>query len=716
MPRQIIDPDLEVVDEILDENIGVGSPAPFDPFKPYSDEEIAERTRQFSSSNLPTYSDKEIDSFMRSLQESNPEIMEKLRGSISPAGDYLEDVHIEDQEAAVKAELEKQTPDADPINLDDDSYTTAKVNDLINHFQKEGISYTKYDPEGFQHKNAYPNNEGYLHVPGQHNTDKWLQTVKDIYHQEKNNIDRRAAIINSTEGWAPKEQFDFLNWLKFYEGGNHLKYKFAQSWYIGRDESYLLPIKVDNSNLEKEINNAKDSSVTELSGSEKKKIIENQRKKIIGRLDSVEKLLRTEQGHLFAGNELESLMETIFNLKKKVNVVNKLSASTRLYEDMIIREANILVKKGFEDSAELLFTLAEEAAKEDNKGAMPPPAPPAPPAQGSGSAGGLPATNTKAQPNAPEAPKNNAPGSAGSPAPGGPPSLPPIPGVKDLPPPPPPPPAPSPTPPASTPGSQPTPPTPAKDPKPAGIKNFLSRLDETDDNSLEVSEDDVLLSYAQEVAPPPPAASEPPPATPMAPAPPAVVEPPVTEELEVVDSPITPKSDFDNKVNQVLSSIRVEDVVSKLEDLAKVFRTREIPRQLAIIDMMLDSLGLASYFPSLSEATNKALESNNYISTRIDDILSKLHGAVKKNKIDLAGDEPKVSPQVEAIQDNLQEAQDLEKARKDLRKQQETEELMATEKETPEIEIEEEPAAPVAPAPPTPVASPATPPTAATGR
>ena len=119
-----------------------------------------------------------------------------------------------------------------------------------------------------------------------------------------------------------------------------------------------------------------------MSLSEKKHIIEKQRHKIVGRLDSAEKLLRTRDGQLFAGKELESLMEAIYSLKKKVQLVNKLSVSTKLYEDMIIREANILTKRGYPRASDVLFKIAQ--------GAPITPAPPANPTTGGGNPGTIP--------------------------------------------------------------------------------------------------------------------------------------------------------------------------------------------------------------------------------------------------------------------------------------------------------------------------------------
>ena len=573
-----------------------------------------------------------------------------------------------------------------------------KIAELKSFFVINGINYNNFNLE----KQAYPNNDHYMAVPGQHNIDKWMETVRNIYFKEKQGESRNNIIKEVTAGWKPTETYDFLNWLKFYEESSHLKYKFA-SWYENGSPGYFLHIgdnqKSSDDSVTYDVASAKDATVSELSASQKKSIISKQKNKIISRLDSAEKLLRSEEGQLFAGQELESLMETIYGLKKKIQLLNKVSTSVKLYEDLIIREANVLMKKGFSDAAEMLYVLADDKKTETppadkaaappaetspaDKAAAPPaepppadtaaapaaetppadtaitPAPPAPPAEGSGSAGGLPAA-VPAQPNSPEAPQNeNSPVDKKHPA-----------VAKFL---------------ANT--------------QTGGISSIEDMKDNNDSSdSLVVYDDESdLLSQAQA------APGQPPP-------PPQIVESP-EEPLEVVEEPQevnivksnnkeikNPVSEFDNKVNDAFSTLRIEDVVLKLEDLAKIFKTREVPRQLAIVDMMLDSLGLASYFPSLSEATNKALESNNYISTRIEDIISKLRGALKTRDIDLRGDTtPAVvtNPELDSIKQSLEQSDKKDKLRKDLRKQQQEEELGLDQiKETPEIEIDEEPPIP----------------------
>lgn len=571
-----------------------------------------------------------------------------------------------------------------------------KVEKLMEWFDLHGLQYDKYNPDTLPKLNldrkAYPNIDVYQHVPGSHNTQKWLQAISDIYRKEKSGQPRVAAIRSVVGGWNVMETFDFLNWVKFYEAGDHMKYKYAQLWYENDSlgPGYFLQVKKDPAPQEeinvggKDVDQARDTAAADADRRDK---IEKQRNKIIGRLDSAEKLLRSPDGHVFSGKEFESLLEAIYQLKKKIQMVNKISSSTRLYEDMIVREANILAKKGFNKAASTLYSVAQSPAQ-----------------SGAGATGG---NNT-------DVPLNGAP--PGDPTGAGNPGVP-SGGAAT---------------PAQPPGNPTMPQSPPNETQPKGISDFLARMDDGQyapdeeqndklevEDTLEVVDHEEELVVEAQVAPEEigvgakPAPLKPSPVAPPKPAAPAPKEPKApskspTPELEVTEDdlkstpqPQAPTTDFDNRIDAVFANITVADVVAKLEDLSKIFKTREVPRQLGIVDMMLDSLGLASYFPSLAEATNRALDSNNYISTRVEDILSKLRGSMATKDVDLTGGDEVDRPEVAGIKKNLQDDADKEKARKQMRKDQETAELANKGKETPEVEIDEdlggEPAAPAAP-------------------
>jgi hypothetical protein len=205
-------------------------------------------------------------------------------------------------------------------------------------------------------------------------------------------------------------------------------------------------------------------------------------------------------------------------------------------------------------------------------------------------------------------------------------------------------------------------------------------------------------------------------ATPPSPEPVAVTPKESTTPAEITVTEEPPRensSGFDNKFEDALGQVTIQDVVVKINELSKIFKTREIPRQLALVDMMLDKLGLISFFPSLSEATNKALESNNYILTRIEDISTQLSGAIKTKDIALTPEEEPVPEHVGQIKTNLEEQEKLDKERKEKRKELADRALDERAKdESPELEVTEEDLTPApAAAAIAPVATPPTPPT-----
>jgi hypothetical protein len=146
----------------------------------------------------------------------------------------------------------------------------------------------------------------------------------------------------------------------------------------------------------------------------------------------------------------------------------------------------------------------------------------------------------------------------------------------------------------------------------------------------------------------------------------------------------------EKKISDILdiSDVKISDVIDRLDTVSSILKNREIPRQLAIVDLMMDALGIASYFPALAEATRSALESNQYMYTRIEDILSKLRGSLTPpEKVDLLISEDETySPDVTNLKSKLEDKELKDLKIKEKRKdQREIKELLETEKEeTPE--------------------------------
>jgi hypothetical protein len=558
---------------------------------------------------------------------------------------------------------------------------------------------------------AYPNDNQYIHIPPAHDVKKWEHTVKNIFYKQKAGLDYQQAIQQSTNGWKKMEVLSFLNWLRYYQERTPMKYKSAQVWYENGQPGYFLHIKKDQEKEEQEKEDAQsaadqqaESEAQEASQrEEKRQIIEKQRSKIIARLDSAERLLRSLEGQHFAGPELESLMESIYNLKKKVQLVNKLSVSTRLYEDMIVREANVLSRKGFIKASNMLYAVAqtpgaaaEKSSGSQGEGKLPAPETPQDPS-GAGMTGNMGDLTTQ-----PGTPNINTP--AGGDQNG---DQPPVGALAD-------------------------PPAVIKKKEPKGIKDFTKNMNEgiqsdADLDNLEVNDqDEELVVEAQTI---PAAALEDVPITDSpvpargnkveAPelAPKVKTKAPASlpdDNLEVTEDDIPKNSgkgqeglnQFDQQVSQVFSNVTIEDVVAKLENISKTYKNKSGPRELSLIDLMLNSLGLSSLFIELYESINKSFESNNYINSRIDTMLAKLKGAV--NSSDSTPTDPtqevSQSPETLAIKNKLKSNEDKETQRKQKRKEQEN--IMTDEvaKETPEVEVQDDLATPLSPPVPSKVA------------
>lgn len=519
---------------------------------------------------------------------------------------------------------------------------------------------------------AYPN-DNYEQIHGHYDLNKWIAAVKDLVSLESSGYSKPNALTTATQNWDQTEKYNFLNWLKFYQDEQHLKYKTAQQWYNSNDPGYFLPLtnppKPKFTAPAPNYQEAMQSDDHDLiSPQEKKRIIENQRKKIIGRLDSIEKLLRSDEGQLLSGDaEFDNLIGSIYDLKRKINRLNKRTASVKTYEDILVLETNKLSNKGFHKAAGFLKSAADEmlndVAKEndktndkklpENQGVqdapepqeapkdqpeqkLPTPASPPAPTQSVGNPGQIPSEN----PQASGAPNNTPDLSKGL--------------------------------------------TEFLDNLETGsftAKEDLNDINDIDDE-LEIQADwndeDELVIYAQEA----PAPSPKPtgdlinknvvsPATNPIPAPagnvPKKLPADPNQPVKLPDGNMV-----DELLNTALKDITIEDVIAKLQEIDKIFKTREIPRQLTLVDMMLSKLGLSSYFDNLAESINKSYDSNQYISGRISEILNVLNSSTGKVVIPNAA---VVNNSAEPVRQKLQEDSDKENQRKIVKKQLQNKQL-----------------------------------------
>jgi hypothetical protein len=475
------------------------------------------------------------------------------------------------------------------------------LRDYCNILDKQGISsenqFEQYLNSGTIDKRAYPQGiREFIHQT--YNIPKWTKALQDIYQLiSTSQIDYQEAFNKITYGWDDMEKIDFKNWVSYYQQGNQNKYKTAQyypnNFKIDPNEALKAQIIPTQEQVEQQ---------PQLSEEEKKKILAKRVQSVVARLNAAEKIA-AEPDVRDALKKLDLNLDDWFarlhQVKRMIQIAPIKSIYSTLLQDIIIKEANILVKQGFPKAAKELIFIAQDPS------IVPPPI---------------------------------------------------------------------------------SPEEPASDP----LEEFIKAMNFEDDSK---AEDHVVLEDENDIVDPQPddmdnikvlaqavqspvqsPSVEPTPNQPaIQPAPDQEVVEPNTEEIPqedgVAETEIHKKTD--DLFEAALSDVTVDDAVARLEVLANLFRTREIPRQLSIVDLIFDKLNIASFFPSLAEASSKMLDSNQYALTRIEEILSKLRGVIRNPEsaeLDLVG--KPITPTLPNIQKELANQMELERQLKDKRKKE----------------------------------------------
>lgn len=592
----------------------------------------------------------------------------------------------------------------------------APIGTLLELIEATDLALKKMVPEELRPKIAYPQPGPRQQLP-QYDIGRWVDVTRQIYGLMAKGQSREHAKQAVMGNWDRREQMDYENWLKFYTEKVPEKYpKLAQ------DQSDLniagIPITPnilravmptppgqghaqkqppgEPQNLPHKYNDVDDV----------RDRIETQRRKLVSRLNSAEKLLSGMDGQLFAGDDQELMLKLLQDLKRKIQTANKRTANSTLFEDYIYRTANLLKVRGKDEAAGFFYKIAQLPP-------LPPPpggglgGPPGgglggPPGEEGGPEGGSPEGDKQAthdllkeffdglkrgvsdkddeKKEREKAEKKDKPEDAEATPPPAP--APEAGGEGGAPPPPPPP------PPGGEEGGEEEPPAAE-----AAI---------TVDDMIKIGKGfwhPELVSLAQAApmpggppgprvgpapgprAPVPSAAPAPAPSqAPIADAPDAPGPEVVADEGE--DKPGVATDNTDDVIEAALKNVSVNDVITRLEMLVSIYNQREISRQLAILDIMMDRIGLASFFPQLGEAMSKALEANQYIGNRLQEVLGKVKGSVDapgaQDWIEVTPDD---HPETEGIRNRLENQKNKEERRKELRKEKEMARMEGSEPE-----------------------------------
>jgi hypothetical protein len=212
-------------------------------------------------------------------------------------------------------------------------------------------------------KVAYPMAENYFFKNPffGYNLQSWASCVHKIYeahYKEGMSYDDAVVKYSSNIFEDEEEKNNFLNWLKYYNHGEHLKYNVktasyqmslsptgdaytSTSNYIGTD--YVI-------DHDAQMNSAKEQG-------EKKINYKNWKKKFNTALRRVDKILKESEEYIDA-DKYEEISQVLNKLDIQVGKV-RLQATA---SDISYRTANQLKKLGFDDGASVFYKYAQEAA------------------------------------------------------------------------------------------------------------------------------------------------------------------------------------------------------------------------------------------------------------------------------------------------------------------------------------------------------------------
>lgn len=508
---------------------------------------------------------------------------------------------------------------------------------------------------------------------------RWVQGMRDIYALKNKGLIDSKAFEFVTKDWDEMDKFRFKNWMRFYEQHGQEKYVTAQLALQSTLPMFVPPVS--------------HSISPQL---EKRQELKDRIRSLLSRLDAAEKILGKNPDLQIElqqqGLDVRKLLSTLHWLKEEIQTA-PIRRSHDLMDDFIIKCANRLIAKGDREIAKIalrVLTTSEEsliqrdAVNQANlmaeKIAEVAPLLKRFADQHIGFLYAGEALEAAAQVAQQTALPNNDMGvvklnpvdtvGGGQPlAPSGETVAPKLLGMPDAPE-----------------GEGEAPEGEDNKDSESALKEFLanisgkkntSKLQDSQkaDDELEVTAS--FEVFAQEAAVLPQQADVPP----AAPVVPGGV-PIAPEELNKknINDGIGPEPvgsmaiNIDDNFDRALKNIKITDVIVRLEGVAKLFKNREVSRQLSIIDLMMDSVGVAPFFPSMAEAMQKSLEANQYCQTRVEDILSKLRGIVQTPMSQSVEDQVIMEPTEKAIQDRLQEEESAEKARKEKRRKESLEE------------------------------------------
>lgn len=116
------------------------------------------------------------------------------------------------------------------------------------------------------------------------------------------------------------------------------------------------------------------------------------------------------------------------------------------------------------------------------------------------------------------------------------------------------------------------------------------------------------------------------------------------EPNKVMEALPEPTPDTPNLPEGSAASVSIQGVIARLEGVNKRLASRDLIRELAAVDILLNELGLASYFPELSLAQSKLIEAFGYANNKVEDVTARLRGTGTSKPVEKKTPEPAPLP------------------------------------------------------------------------
>jgi len=420
-------------------------------------------------------------------------------------------------------------------------------------------------------KKAYPQGQGSDYISSPHNLQKWVQTMRKIYALNTQGHGLGQAFTIATEKWDKMEKRDFRHWLDFYQSGQHLDYKLAAPSYLEIGNGAMLP-RASIKGFPPIVMGNEDEEQEVPTGTTP---------------EQAATLRLYERAKQLIGrlNAAEKIFTKDVDFRRMLGNqfepwLAKLHELKRSIQTTPINSGRMsyatMQDMIIKSSNQLYAEGYDKSAKVMRKLAQAPP----PPAAGAPPGGDLLSDMPGDMSPGGDVQQKSDPEGA----------------MKEF---------------LANLG--------AEDPEDEEAKQAEKAADINDGAIIVISEDDDgrLTAHGQ---------MEPMPAEPM-PAPEAPVE----------EAPEETKGDsraVDSAIEGALENVTLNDLIAKLEGSASLYKQRPLARDLTMADLYMQALGISSYFPEMAEATKSALDSNQYVLTRVEQILAKLRGAATGGSIE----------------------------------------------------------------------------------